>query len=93
MIVSFRDRRTQMLFNGEPVSRIDSNLAKKTRRRLELLGAAKKIEDLYFPPSNQFHVLDGFNPKRYAIWVNKQWQISFLWIDNDVHDVYFEDYH
>jgi len=82
-----------MLFNGESVPRIDSNLAKKIRRRLELLGAAKKIEDLYFPPSKQFHVLDGFNPKRYAIWVNKQWRISFLWINNNIHDVYFEDYH
>jgi proteic killer suppression protein len=72
MIVSFRDRRTNMLFDGEQVPRIDPNLAKKVRRRLELLKAAKRIEDLYFPPSNQFHVLDGFNPKRYAIWMNKQ---------------------
>jgi len=58
-------------------------LAQKARRRLELLNAVQRIEDLYFPPSNQFHVLEGFNLKRYAIWVNKQWRISFVWEEDN----------
>ncbi len=70
MIVNFRDEKTEKLFNGEPIPKINNKLAQKARRRLELLNAAQKIEDLYFPPSNKFHVLEGFNPKRYAIWVS-----------------------
>ncbi len=92
MIISFHDTRTEKLFNGESVSKLDKKLAQKTRRKLELLNAAIKIEDLYFPPSNKFHVLEGFNSKRYAIWVNRQWRISFTWEEN-IFDVYFEDYH
>jgi proteic killer suppression protein len=89
MIISFRDRKTEKLFNGEPVSKLNKKLAQKARRRLELLNAAQKIEDLYFPASNQFHALEGFNPKRYAIWVNKQWRISFIWEEsNNAYDVY-----
>jgi len=94
MIISFRDRKTEKLFNGEPVSKLNEKLAQKDRRRLELLNAAQKIEDLYFPASNKFHALEGFNPKRYAVWVNKQWRISFIWEEsNNAIDVYFEDYH
>jgi len=94
MIVNFRDEKTEKLFNGELISKINNKLAKKARRRLEFLNAAQRIEDLYFPPSNNFHALEGFNPKRYAIWVDKQWRISFVWEpDNNADDVYFEDYH
>ena len=94
MIVNFRDEKTEKIFNGEPIPKINNKLAQKARRRLELLNAAQRIEDLYFPSSNKFHVLQGFNPKRYAIWVNKQWRISFVWEeDNKAYDVYFEDYH
>lgn len=67
---------------------MDSKLTQKVRRRLELLNAAQRIEDLYFPPSNQLHALEGFEPKRYAIWINKQWRISFIWgEDNNAYDV------
>jgi len=93
MINSFRDKRTEDIFNGRRVQRLDINLAKKARRRLELLNAAVKLEDLWFPPSNQLHVLQGFEPTRYAIWVNSQWRITFEWVEGHAFDVYFEDYH
>ena len=94
MIVSFCDEKTEKLFNGELIPKINNKLAQRVRRRLELLNAAHRIEDLYFPPSNRFHALEGFTPKRYTLWVNKQWRISFFWEqDNNAYDVCFEDYH
>jgi len=57
MIKSFCDKRTEDVFNGRRIQKLDVSLAKKTRRRLELLNGAVRIEDLYFPPSNRFHVL------------------------------------
>ena len=73
----FRDKKTKRIFDGEKVKLIDKNLAKRARRRLELLNAAKRIEDLYFPPSNRLHALSGYEPTRYAIRINDQWRISF----------------
>ncbi len=93
MIESFRDERTRQIYDGEKVSRLDQDLARKARRRLELLHAATRLEDLYFPPSNRFHVLAGYHPARYAIRIDRQWRISFEWSDGNAQDVWFEDYH
>jgi len=94
VIITFRDKITKKIFDGENVKQIDKELCKKSRRRLQLLNAARKIEDLYFPPSNKFHSIEGFEPPRYAVWVNNQWRITFEWHeDNNAYDVYFEDYH
>lgn len=93
MISSFRDEKTRRIFDGERVKRLDKALYALARRRLSFLDAAAKLEDLYFPPSNRFHALAGFNPTRYAIWINEQWRISFEWQNNAAYDVWFEDYH
>jgi toxin HigB-1 len=93
MIRSFRDEKTEDVFHGRRVQRLDAGLAKQARRRLELLNAAVRLEDLRFPPSNRFHALQGYQPTRYAIWVNNQWRITFEWIEGVAFDVYFEDYH
>ncbi|MCA9981597.1 MAG: type II toxin-antitoxin system RelE/ParE family toxin [Anaerolineales bacterium] len=93
MIKSFRDGKTEDIFRGRRVRRLDSKLAEKARRRLELLNAAVRLEDMYFPPSNQLHALQGFQPTRYAVRVNQQWRITFEWHEGDAFDVYFEDYH
>jgi toxin HigB-1 len=93
MIKSFCDKRTEDVFNGRQVQRLDVKLAKKARRRLEFLNGAVRIEDLYYPPSNKFHALQGFQPPRYAIWLNNQWRITFEWQDGDAFQVCLEDYH
>jgi proteic killer suppression protein len=93
MIKSFCDKKTEDIFNGRRVPRVDGKLAAKARRRIELLNAAVRLEDMYFPPSNQFHALQGFNPTRYAIRVNQQWRITFAWHEGNAFDVCFEDYH
>jgi len=94
MIVTFRDKIAKKIFDGEKIRRLDRNLAKKARRRLEQLNAVGRIEDLYFPSSNKFHALEGYEPTRYAIRVTKQWRITFEWHENNnAYDVHFEDYH
>lgn len=93
MIKSFRDGKTEDIFRGRRVQRLDGKLAEKARRRLELLNAAVRLEDMYFPPSNQLHALHGFHPTRYAIRVNQQWRVTFEWHEGDAFEVCFEDYH
>ena len=93
MIQSFRDKNTEKIYSGERVKGISTNLAQKARRRLAVLNRATQLEDLYFPPSNQFHALSGDTPTRYAIAVDKQWRITFEWHEGEVYNVLFEDYH
>ena len=67
MIKTFRDKNTEKIYSGERFKGISTDLAKKARRRLAILNRAIQLEDLYFPPSNQFHALSGYTPTRYAI--------------------------
>lgn len=93
MIKTFRDKNTEKIYSGERFKGISTDLAKKARRRLAILNRAIQLEDLYFPPSNQFHALSGYTPTRYAIAVDKQWRLTFEWHEGDVYDAFFEDYH
>ncbi len=93
VITTFRDKRTAAIFNGKSVKGVDAKLIKKARMRLQYLHAAIMLEDLYFPPSNKLHALQGFTPTRYAIAVDKQWRITFEWRDHNAFEVCFEDYH
>lgn len=93
MIGSFSDQRTKRIFDGIKAARLDKSVSDRARRRLQQLQAATGIEDLYFPPSNQFHALQGHDPTRYAIWINDKWRISFEWSGDKAENVLFEDYH
>lgn len=91
MILSFADETTQKLAEGRPVRRVSAELARQAYKRLAYLAAARRLEDLYQPPSNHFHALAGTH--RYAIRVNLQWRITFHWTDQGPAEVRFEDYH
>lgn len=93
MIKSFADKRTEQIFNGTLVKRVDANLQKKALRRLRYIDAAEKIEDLRIPPSNKLEKKQGDLKDFYAIWVNDQWRIIFKWVDGEARDVQFIDYH
>ncbi len=93
MIKSFAGKRTEQIFKGELVKKLDVKLQKKALRRLRYIDAAKRIEDLLVPPSNKLEKKEGELQKYYSIWVNKQWRIIFKWIDNEAHEVELIDYH
>ncbi len=93
MIKSFADKRTEEIFNGRMVKRMDGNLQKKVLRRLRYIDAAERIEDLRVPPSNKLEKKEGDLREFYAIWVNRQWRIIFKWVDGSPRDVQLIDYH
>ncbi len=93
MIKSFADKRTRQIYDGQLVKRMDANLQKKVLRRLRYIEAAENIEDLRVPPSNRLEKKEGDLLGSYAIWVNRQWRITFKWIDGFAHDVELIDYH
>lgn len=93
MIRSFGDRRTAEIFAGQYVKRLDTDLQRKTLRRLRYIDAAGTLDDLRVPPSNKLEKKSGDLKGFYAIWVNSQWRIIFRWVGGAAEDVKLVDYH
>ncbi|SUS07913.1 putative Plasmid maintenance system killer protein [Candidatus Defluviicoccus seviourii] len=92
MIRSFRDRRTAAFAAGERVKEFHA-FAKQAQRRLVILNAAERIEDLMMLPSNRFEALRGTRQGQFSIRINEQWRICFTFREGDAFDVEITDYH
>ena len=93
MIKSFSDKSTEQLFNREKVSKLPSTILKVAYRKLLLIDAADKIEDLRIPPGNRFEKLSCDLSGKYSIRINNQWRIIFSWRENNAFGVKIMDYH
>ncbi len=93
MIKSFKDKRTEDIYNNVVVKKIELKILKKALRRLKYIDAAKSIKDLTVPPSNKLEKKKGKLKDFYAVWVNDQYRVIFRWIDGNAYDVQFTDYH
>jgi toxin HigB-1 len=92
MIQSFADRDTERLFHNHPVRGLQS-IERQARRKLLLLDAAARLDDLRVPPGNRLEALSGDRSGQYSIRINQQWRICFRWRDGDAYDVEIVDYH
>ena len=93
MIKSFADRDTEALYLTGKSRRFPPDVLKRARRKLEYLDLATRLDDLRVPPGNRLHELGRDRKGQYSISVNDQWRICFRFIDGDVYDVEFTDYH
>jgi proteic killer suppression protein len=82
----------ELYYNGKS-KRLQPDILKRAIRRLEYIDHAMCLEDLKVPPSNRLYVLKGDREGQYAIAVNDQWRICFLFSDGDAYDVEITDYH
>ena len=89
MIVSFGDKTTQKIWDGEWVKSFSTEIQEITRRKLRMLNNSVDIKDLMVPPSNRLEKLKGRLKDFYSIRVNDQWRIIFRW-ENGVELI---DYH
>jgi toxin HigB-1 len=92
MILGFVDRDTERLFRLERVVRFQA-IERAALRKLAMLDAAVRIEDLKAPPGNRLEVLKGDRSGQWSIRVNDQWRICFRWRDGHAADVELVDYH
>lgn len=72
---------------------LPADLAKRARRKLRMLDAATRMEDLASPPANHLEALSGGRAGQHSIRVNDQWRVCFVWREGDAHDVEIVDYH
>ncbi len=95
MIRSFSCVDTYELFMREQVNRKCgwASVAKIARRKLQMIHAAVRLEDLKIPPGNCLHPLLGHLKEFHSIRINDQWRIIFIWKESNADEVRITDYH
>ena len=93
MIRTFRDKETEQLFNRLASRRRPANLHQAMWRKLAILNAAERLDDLRIPPGNRLEKLSGNRAGQYSIRINDQWRICFEWQEGNAYEVEITDYH
>jgi toxin HigB-1 len=93
MIQSFRDQSTAQLFQRRLSRRFPPNLRGIAWRKLAVLNAVERLDDLRVPPGNRLEKLSGDREGQYSIRINERWRICFRWHGGNAYDVEITDYH
>jgi proteic killer suppression protein len=96
VIQSFADDTSVDLFrerNTRAARRIPRDLWRGVQRKLRLLDAAGRLDDLAAPAGNRLELLKGDQAGRHSIRVNEQYRLTFRWENGHAYEVRVEDYH
>ena len=93
MIRSFADKETERIWNGDLSRRIPNQIQALARRKLRMLDAAQRLDDLRIPPANRLEAMKGKRAGQHSIRINDQWRICFLWHEGQCDKVEIVDYH
>lgn len=93
MIRSWKDKRTEAVFQGECPKGFPSQILKVARRKLRMLNAAVVLSDLLIPPGNMLEALKADRIGQHSIRINQQFRICFVWTGEGPTDVEIVDYH
>ncbi len=96
MIVNFKDRVTDDVFNGvqsKNSRKIPQNIHAIAIRKLDMINAAIKVEDLRTPPGNRLESLKGDLAGFFSIRINDQFRIVFTFSQSNAFNVQIIDYH
>ena len=61
--------------------------------KLQMLDAAKRLDDLRVPPGNRLEALKGDRAGQHSIRVNEQYRICFAWSNSGPEAVEIVNYH
>lgn len=93
MIRSFRSRETEKVFDRERSRKLAPDVQQISQRKLAMLDAAERLQDLRIPPGNRLEQLSGDREGQHGIRVNDRRRICFRWEDGGAYDVEIVDYH
>lgn len=97
MIVSFKDKATEDIFNG-----VNSKAARKAcpqtlwriaSRKLEQIDSVLDLDELKIPPGNRLERLFGDREGECSIRINEQYRVCFIWGETGPSQVEITDYH
>ena len=92
MIVSFRHKGLEALYERDSKAGLEAKHVAKLRRILSLLDVARSPNDLQIP-GFRTHPLKGNRSGFWSIWVNGNWRVIFRFVGEDVELVDYLDYH
>lgn len=93
MIISFADRETLKIFQGEFSRKLPTDIQRVAQRKLWMLNAAIDVRDLKAPPANRLERLRGDREGQWSMRINKQWRLCFYWQNGHASEVEIVDYH
>jgi len=93
VIRSFRDGRTEAVFDGQCPKGFPADLVTVARRKLRYLNAACDLRDLRSPPDNRLEALASDRAGQHSIRVNDQFRVCFVWSREGPERVEIVDYH
>jgi toxin HigB-1 len=96
MVVNFKDKATEDIFNGvysKESRKIPQSIHSIAVRKLDMINAAIKIEDLRIPPGNHLESLKGDLVGFFSIRINNQFRIIFTFNQSNAFNVQIVDYH
>lgn len=93
MVVTFRDKETEKIWNGTVSKKLPIEIQEVARRKLRMINNSVNVADLRVPPANHLEKLKGDLKEFYSIRINNQWRIMFKWNKGNAFDVAIIDYH
>ncbi|MAZ78171.1 MAG: Killer protein [Legionellaceae bacterium] len=92
MIRNFKHKGLKLFYEKGKMNGIQARHKNRLRMQLVALNTAQSIEDVDIP-GYKLHQLKGSKKSLWAISVNKNWRLTFEFIDGDVFVLNYEDYH
>lgn len=92
MIKSFQHKGLERFFATGSKAGIQASHAKRLKLQLARLDAARMPEDMNLP-GWRLHPLTGKLKSHWAVWVDKNWRMTFTFEGEDAVLVDYQDYH
>lgn len=92
MIKSFQHKGLEQFFLSGSKAGIQPVHANRLRMQMARLEAAKMPEDMNLP-GWKLHPLSGKLKDHWAVWVDKNWRMTFTFDGEDAVLVDYQDYH
>jgi proteic killer suppression protein len=93
MIKSFSNKKLENFFYDGTKEGINPKHVRKLERILDRLAQAEDVlKDMSYPGSC-LHKLEPKKDERWAVKIDKNWRITFIFNEGDVYEVDYTDYH
>ena len=91
-IRGFRHKGLELFFSAGTTVKIQARHAARLRLILGRLNVATEPRDMNLP-GLRLHQLKGDRQGTWAVNVSGNWRVTFVFVDKDVDEVDYEDYH
>lgn len=92
MILKFKHKGLELFYKTDSVKGIQLANAKKLGQVLRLLNVAKSPSDLALP-GLRLHPLKVNLEGHWSITISGNWRLTFIFVEQNIHIVDYQDYH